>query len=57
MQSISNLPDAIITADIKKLAAHERTNLARFLEYLAEVDERRLYAPAGYSSLFYHFHL
>jgi hypothetical protein len=53
MHSVSNLSDAIITADLKRLAAHERANLARFLEYLAEVDVRRLYAPAGYSSLFY----
>ncbi|HYQ89923.1 MAG TPA: hypothetical protein VEU09_09895, partial [Candidatus Binatia bacterium] len=33
-------------------AAHDRATTAIFLAHIAEVDARRLFAPAGYSSMF-----
>ncbi|MGE0173471.1 MAG: hypothetical protein AB7T49_11810 [Oligoflexales bacterium] len=52
MNSLSHLSDAAITNNLKKIAVHERTTLIQFLDYLAEVEGRRLYAPEGFSSLF-----
>ncbi|MGE0172027.1 MAG: HNH endonuclease [Oligoflexales bacterium] len=52
MNSLSHLSDAAITNNLKKIAAHERTTLIHFLDYLMEVEVRRLYAPEGFSSLF-----
>ncbi|MGE0172273.1 MAG: hypothetical protein AB7T49_05795 [Oligoflexales bacterium] len=44
MNSLSHLSDSTITNNLKKIAAHERTTLMQFLDYLAEVEARRLYA-------------
>ncbi|MGE0172258.1 MAG: HNH endonuclease [Oligoflexales bacterium] len=52
MQPLSQLSDAVITDHIRRLASRDRSNLVQFLEYLSEVDERRLYAPEGFPSLF-----
>ena len=40
-----------LRAGLKTHAAGERTHTAEHLADIAEVDERRLYVPAGYSSM------
>lgn len=44
--------DATLTARLTSLARHERELRADFIVYLAEFDRRRLYAAAGFPSLF-----
>lgn len=47
-----SLDDATLVARLTSLAKTEREARADFIVYLAAFDERRLYASAGYSSLF-----
>jgi hypothetical protein len=49
--SLTHLVDAVLLRDLVAMAAQERTGLAGMLALIAEVDARRLYAPAGYSSM------
>lgn len=46
------LTDAELTSELARLAAHERHATASFIASLGEFDYRRLYIPAGFSSLF-----
>lgn len=47
----SNLENYEILTGVKTLAGQERTLIADLLEYLYEVEARKLYAPLAYSSL------
>jgi hypothetical protein len=48
----ASIDDATLLARLTSLAKAEREARADFIVYLAAFDQRRLYAPAGYSSLF-----
>lgn len=49
--SLSHLSDADLLRQLTALVARDRVNTAMLLAHLAEVDARRLYAPAGYPSM------
>src|SRR5712664_4612205 len=48
----SHLSDAELVAEVKSLAGREREASAHLIAHLAELDARRLYLGAGFSSLF-----
>jgi hypothetical protein len=48
----SNLESYQVLSDIRALALQEQSLIVDLLEYLYEVDVRKLYAPLAYSSLF-----
>ena len=48
----SQLSDAELMAEVTSLAGREREATAHLVAYLAELDARRLYLGAGFSSLF-----
>ncbi|MDQ7841798.1 MAG: HNH endonuclease signature motif containing protein [bacterium] len=48
----ARLSDAELTAQVKLLAGTEREATVALIGHLAELDRRRLYLAAGYSSLF-----
>ena len=48
----SSLSDASLIEEVKRLAGCERQATAQLVAHLAELDARRLYLGAGYSSLF-----
>jgi hypothetical protein len=50
--SLTHIPDSALLRDLRSLLARERATTAELLAHLAEVDARRLYAPAGYPSMF-----
>jgi hypothetical protein len=50
--SLTHVSDSILLRDLRSLLARERAATAELLAHLAEVDERRLYAAAGYPSMF-----
>lgn len=52
MENLSQLPSHALTARLYELRKQERTLLVEFLEYLAELDRRRLYLELGFSSTF-----
>ncbi len=47
-----NVSDEQLIFDLKKLVQKERTLIAQILEYLREVEHRKLYLARGYSSMF-----
>src|SRR6266705_961175 len=49
--SLTHLSDAVLLRDLAALIAHDRVTTAALLAHIAEVDARRLYAPAGYPSM------
>ena len=49
---ISKLTNEQLLASLKTMVGDERRAVATMLAYLAEVDERKLYAELGYSSTF-----
>src|SRR6185312_1189578 len=49
--SLTHLSDAVLLRDLAALIAHDRVTTAAVLAHIAEVDARRLYAPAGYPSM------
>ncbi len=49
--SLSHLSDQVLLRDLAGLVAQDRVTTAALLAHLAEVDARRLYAPAGYPSI------
>jgi 5-methylcytosine-specific restriction endonuclease McrA len=53
MQSyiLVHLSDAALLRDLAALVGHDRLTTATLLAHIAEVDARRLYVPAGYSSM------
>ncbi len=50
--SLTHLPDQPLLVELKSLVAQDRATTALLIAHLGEVDARRLYAPAGYPSLF-----
>jgi hypothetical protein len=49
---LTQLSDAILLADLAEIAGRDRATTAELLAYLSEVDARRLFRPAGYSSMY-----
>src|SRR5262245_44567452 len=49
--SLSGLSNETLLRDLHALVARDRITTAQLLAHLAEVDARRLYAPAGYPSM------
>jgi hypothetical protein len=49
--SLTHLDDHVLLRDLAALVARDRATTAALLAHLAEVDTRRLYAPAGYPSM------
>ena len=50
--TLTHLSDAVLLRDLTALVSRDRATTAELLAHLAEVDIRRLYAPAGYPSMF-----
>jgi len=50
--NLDHLSDAALLCQLSTLVARARRITAEVLAHIAEVDERRLYAPAGYPSMF-----
>ena len=50
--SLTNVSDPALLRELRALVAQDRATTALLLAHLAEVDARRLYAPAGYPSMF-----
>jgi hypothetical protein len=50
--TLSRVSDDVLLRDLTALVASDRLTTARILAHIAEVDARRLYAPAGYPSMF-----
>jgi len=50
--ALSHLSDEALLRGLSALVAQDRTTTAAMLAHIAEVDERRLYLPAGYDSMF-----
>lgn len=48
--SVAHRPGEVILRDLPRLVARDRTTLVEILAHIAEVDSRRLYVPAAYSS-------
>lgn len=51
-QEESRMSDESLISEVKRLVGDECRSMATFLAHLAEVDDRRLYAKLGSSSLF-----
>lgn len=49
---LSHLSDGTLSRDLAALASRERSTTAELLAHIAEFKARRLYAPAGYSSMY-----
>ena len=49
---LSRLPDQALLEGLKSLVARDRQHSAELVAHLAEVERRKLYRPAGFSSLF-----
>src|SRR5688572_17483216 len=49
--TLTHLSDAILLRDLTALITRDRITTAELLAHIAEVDARRLYVPAGYSSM------
>ncbi len=50
--NLAHLSDAVLLRELAALVDQDRSTTANLLAHIAEVDARRLYAPAGYSSMF-----
>jgi hypothetical protein len=50
--SMKHLSDSSLLRELADSVSQDRTTTARMLAQIAEVDERKLYLPAGYSSMF-----
>ena len=50
--SLQHLPDSALLHELKSLVSQDRQTTALLIAHLGEVDARRLYAPAGYPSMF-----
>jgi hypothetical protein len=49
--SLTHVSDVVLLRDLAELIARDRLTTAEILAHIAEGDARRLYAPAGYSSM------
>ena len=50
--TLSHLSDQSLLHGLKSLVSQDRATTALLIAHLGEIDSRRLYAPAGYPSLF-----
>jgi 5-methylcytosine-specific restriction endonuclease McrA len=50
--TLTHVSDAVLMRDLVALVAQNRNTTANLLAHIAEVDARRLYLPAGYSSMY-----
>ena len=50
--TLKHLPDQTLLRELHSLVAQDRATTALLIAHLGEVDARRLYAPAGYPSMF-----
>ena len=50
--TLTHLSDATVVHNLAALVARDQTSTAMLLAYIAEIDVRKLYAPAGCPSLF-----
>ena len=50
--SLKHLPDSTLLHDLRALVTQDRATTALLIAHLGETDARRLYAPAGYPSMF-----
>jgi len=50
--SLRHVNDEVLLRDLASAVARERTATADVLAHIAEVDERRLFVPAGYPSMY-----
>ena len=50
--SLTHVPDPTLLRELRTLVAQDRATTALLLAHLSEVDARRLYAPAGFPSMF-----
>jgi 5-methylcytosine-specific restriction endonuclease McrA len=50
--TLTHLSDAALLRDLAALITRDRITTAELLAHIAEVDARRLYLPAGYSSMY-----
>ena len=50
--SLAHLADHELVRDLSRVLTQHRASTAALLAHLAEFDARRLYAPAGYPSMF-----
>lgn len=50
--SLTHLSDPALVRELEELVSEDRATLAGLLAHLGEVDARRLYVPAGHSSMF-----
>jgi hypothetical protein len=50
--SLTHLPDTTLLVELKSLVSQDRQTTALLVAHLGEVDARRLYAPAGYPSMY-----
>jgi len=48
---LAHLSDTVLLRNLAALVAQDRHTTASLLAHIAEVDSRKLYAPAGYSSM------
>ena len=49
--SLTHLADRFLLHGLHTLVVHDRATTADMLAHIAEIDHRRLYAPAGYPSM------
>jgi 5-methylcytosine-specific restriction endonuclease McrA len=49
--TLTHLADDVLLRGLAALVVQDRTTTANLLAHMAEVDARRLYAPAGYTSM------
>jgi len=49
--SLSHLSNEALLREVVVIAGRERTATAELLAHIAEIDERKLYLPAGYASM------
>jgi len=50
--TLKHLPDQTLLSGLRSLVSQDRAVTALLIAHLGEVDARRLYAPAGYPSMF-----
>jgi hypothetical protein len=50
--ALAHLTDSALLHDLRALVSQDRATTAMLVAHLGEVDARRLYAPAGYPSMF-----
>src|SRR5215203_7049015 len=48
---LTEVSDDVLLRGLASLVAQDRTTTANLLAHMAEVDARRLFAPAGYASM------